>query len=162
MSQKCAKKLVLLKTFYYRFRTQDRQDNANATEFITNPPTNSRSSIFRITDKNYFPIDNEFISFYNKIRITVNNPISEINKQTSQDTVMIKTKCGFVSANTFYFDDTSSQNFTVPIINLDVTASSGNLKNSVKITIEIDNDGTIFSNGVKFARRIRVYGCACK
>jgi hypothetical protein len=152
----------LLNTFYYRFITQDRQDNANATEFITNPPTNSRSSIFRITDKKYFPIDNEFISFYNKIRITVNNPISGINKQTSQDTVMIKTKCGFVSANTFYFDDTSSQNFTVPIINLDVTASSGNLKNAALVRIDFDNDGTIFSNGVKFARRIRIYGYACK
>jgi hypothetical protein len=43
MSHKCAKKLVLLKTFYYRARTQDGLDTANRTEFITNPLTNSRS-----------------------------------------------------------------------------------------------------------------------
>ena len=159
MSQKCEKKLVLLKTFYFRARTQDDQDNSNKTFFITNPSTISFSSIRYLTDKNFNPIKNEFISFYNKIRIPANNPISGINKQTSQEIVMIKTKCGFVSANTFYFDDTSSHLITVPILKLDVTASSGNLKNAVKVIIEFDNDGTSWSNGVKFARRIRVYGC---
>ena len=29
---------------------------------------------------------------------------------------------------------------------------------SVKVTIEFDNDGTIFSNGAKFARIVKVYG----
>jgi hypothetical protein len=111
--------------------------------------------------KNYNPIENEFI-LGNLIRIPANNSISEINKQTSQDTIMIKTKCGFVSANTFYFDGTSSHLYLVPFIKLDVTASSGDLKNAIQVTIEIDNDGTIFSNGVKFARRVRVYGYACK
>jgi len=159
MSQKCAKKLVLLKTFYYIARTQDDKDTGNRTLFITNPSTNSRSSIFRITDKKYNPIENEFI-LLNKSVIPANNPISGINRQTVQDNIMIKTKCGFVSANTFYFDESSSLYNTVQIINFPATASSGDLKNASKVTIEYDNDGTIFSNGVKFARRIRVYGCA--
>jgi hypothetical protein len=158
MSQKCAKKLVLLKTYYYIAKTQDDKDTGNRTLFITNPSTNSRSSIFRITDKNYNPIENEFILF-NKILIPANNIISGITKQTVQDTLMIKTKCGFVSANTFYFDQASSIYVTIPIENYPATASSGNLKNAVKVTIEYDNDGTIFSDGVKFARRIRVYSC---
>jgi hypothetical protein len=160
MLQKCAKKLVLLKTFYYRARTQDDKDNANRTYFITNPLTNSFSSIFILTDKNYNPIKNEFISFYNKIRIPANNPISGITKQKSQEIVMIKTKSGFVSANTFYFDHTSSHLTTTSIIDYPVTATSGDLKNAVKVTIEFDNDGTIFSNRVKFARRVKVYGYA--
>ena len=107
MTQKCVKKLVLLKTFYYRSRTQDDKYNGNITYFVTNPSTNSYSAIFILTDKNYNPIKNEFISFYNKIRIPANNPISGITKQKSQEIVMIKTKSGFVSANTFYFDHTS-------------------------------------------------------
>jgi len=72
---------------------------------------------------------------------------------------MIKTKCGFVSANTFYFDTGSSSITTIPIVDYPATASSGDLKNAVKVTIEFDDNGTIFSNGVKFARRVRVYGC---
>ena len=158
MSQKCAKKLVLLKTYYYIAKTQDDKDTGNRTLFITNPSTNSRSSIFRITDKNYNPIENEFILF-NKILIPANNIISGITKQTLQETVMIKTKCGFVSANTFYFDTGSSSITTIPIVDYPATASSGDLKNAVKVTIEFDDNGTIFSNGVKFARRVRVYGC---
>ena len=71
---------------------------------------------------------------------------------------MLKTKCGFVSFNTFYFDTSSITNTTIPIVDYPVTASYGDLKNAVKVTIEFDNDGTIFSNGVKFARRVRVYG----
>ena len=62
----------------------------------------------------------------------------------------------------FYFDETSSNIITVPIINFLVTAASGDLKNAVKVTIETDNDGTGWSNGVIFARRVRVYGYACK
>ena len=159
MTQKCVKKLVLLKTFYYRSRTQDDKYNGNITYFVTNPSTNSYSAIFILTDKNYNPIKNEFIQ-YNAIRIPANNKISGITKQTSQDNIMIKTKCGFVSANTFYFDQTSSHFPTVPIVDFPVTAASGDLKNAVKVTIEYDNDGTIFSNGVIFARRVRVYGYA--
>jgi hypothetical protein len=75
---------------------------------------------------------------------------------------MIKTKCGFVSANTFYFDSSSDFTTTIPINNFAVTAASGDLKNAVQVTIEYDNDGTKFSNGVKFARRVFVYGYTCK
>ena len=163
MSQKCkcAKKLVLLKTLYYRAKTQDGQTNANRTDYITNPLTFSSSSIRSMTDKNCNLIKNEFIEF-NLIRIPANNSISGISKQTTQDTIMIKTKLGFVSANTFYFDSTSSHTITVPIVDYLVTASSGDLKNAVQVTIEFDNDGTKFSNGVKFARRVKVYGYSCK
>ena len=156
MSQKCAKKLVLLKTYYYRNRTQDGQSLANATNYVTNPLTASDSSIIRMTDKNYNPIKNGFVEF-TTILIPANNPISGITKQVFQESIMIKTKCGFVSANTFYFDDIT---VTIPIVDYPVTASSGDLKNAVKVTIEYDNDGsTSWSNGVKFARRIKVYGC---
>ena len=158
MSQKCAKKLVLLKTYYYIAKTQDGQDNANATNYVTNPLTSSRSSIRRMTDKNFNPIDNGFVEF-TTILIPANNPISGITKQVFQETVMVKTKCGFVSANTFYFDTSSSITTSVPLVDSPATASSGDLKNAVKVTIEYDNDGTIFSDGVKFARRIKVYGC---
>ena len=162
MSQKCAKKLVLLKTFYYTTQNKDDKYNGNRTEFITNPSTSSASSIYRITDKNFNPIENAFL-LGNKIIIPANNSISGITKQTSQDNIMIKTKCGFVSANTFYFDPSLNYYTTIPIVNFPVTASSGNLKNAVQVTIEYDNDGsTSWSNGVKFARRIRVYGYACK
>ena len=89
-----------------------------------------------------------------------NNPISGITKQVFQESVMVKTKCGFVSANTFYFDSGSSTNTSVPLVDYPATASSGDLKNAVKVIIEFDNDGsTSWSNGVKFARRVRVYGC---
>jgi hypothetical protein len=158
MSQKCSKKLVLLKTYYYKIKTQDGKNIGNRTEFVTNPPTASSSIIFRMTDKNFIPIKNDFFE-YTKIVIPANNPISGISKQITQDNVMLKTKCGFVSFNTFYFDDTSSYFATVPIIDYSVTASSGDLKNAVKVTIEFDNNGsTSWSNGVKFARRVKVYG----
>jgi hypothetical protein len=157
MTQKCAKKLVLLKTYYYRLKNQDGQLLTNATNFVTNPLTASASSIIRMTDKNYIPIKNEFIE-YNGILIPANNSISGITKQTYQETLMIKTKCGFVSANTFYFDNTSDTTTTIPINDFYVTAASGNLKNAVQVTIEYDNDGTKFSNGAKFARRVKVYG----
>jgi len=159
MTQKCSKKLVLLKTFYYRVRTQDNKYNGNRTEFITNPLTSSASSIYRITDKKFNPVENEFF-VGNKIIITVNNTISGITKQTSQDYIMIKTKYGFISANTFYFDNGSSfhPHTTIPIVDFPVTAASGDLKNAVQVTIEYDNDGTRWSNGVIFARRIHVYG----
>jgi len=156
MSQKFAKKLVLLKTYYYRSKNQDGQFLANVTNFVTNPLTSSASAIFSMTDKNYNPIKNGFVEF-NVIVIPANNPISGITKQVLQDSVMVKTKCGFVSANTFYFD--AGTNTSIPLVDFPATASSGDLKNAVKVTIEFDNDGTIFSNGVKFARRVRVYGC---
>jgi hypothetical protein len=114
--------------------------------------------IFTITDKNFNPIKNEFL-LSNKVIIPANNPISGITKQTVQDTIMIKTKYGFVSANSFYFDEGSSLFIAAPFEDYYVTASSGNLKNSFKVRIEFDNDGTGWSNGVKFARRIRVYTC---
>jgi len=158
---KCEKKLFLLKTYYYRVRTQDGQDNANFTNFVTNPTSGSRSVIRFILDKNYNPVKNEFIQI-SLIIIPPNNPNSGIEKQTFQQTIMIKTKSGFLSANTFYFDPSSSSFFTIPIIEQNITASSGDLKNAVKVTIETDNDGTIFSNGIKYARRIKIYGCACK
>ena len=151
MIQKCSKKLVLLKTYYYKAKAQD-------IEYITNPSSFTRSATLNITDKNFNPIENEFIN-YEIIRIIANNSISGITKKTSQDSIMIKTQSGFVSANTFYFDKGSSFFITVPMIKLDVTASSGELKNAVQVTIEFDNDGTIFSNGAIFARRVRVYGC---
>jgi hypothetical protein len=157
MTQKCAKKLVLLKTFYYRTRTQDNQRLSNYTFYNTNPITESNSTIKRMTDKNFNPIQNEFIVL-NTVIISANNSISGITKQTFQETLMIKIKCGFVSANTFYFDNSSDSITTIPIVDFPVTASSGDLKNAVKVTIEYDNDGTIFSNGVKFARRVKVYG----
>ena len=158
MSQKCAKKLVLLKTYYYKFRNQDGQPLSNTTNYVTDPTTDSSSYILHLTDKNYNPIKNDFVEF-TTIIIPANNPISGITKQTFQESVMIKTKCGFVSANTFYFDTSSSATTSILFVDYPVTASSGDLKNAVKVTIEFDNDGTIFSNGVKFARRVRVYGC---
>ena len=159
MSQKYEKKLVLLKTYYYRNRTQDGQSLANATNYVTNPLTASDSSIRRMTDKNFNPIDNGFVEF-TTILIPDNNPISGITKQVFEESVMVKTKCGFVSANTFYFDSGSSTNTSVPLVDYPATASSGDLKNAVKVIIEFDNDGsTSWSNGVKFARRVRVYGC---
>ena len=154
---KCAKKLVLLKTFYYTINNQDGLVNSNKTDYITNPVTSSISSIRLMTDKNYNPIENEFI-VYNIIIIPPNNSISGISKQIFALNIMIKTKCGFVSANTFYFDSSSDDIITIPIVDYPVTASSGDLKNAVKVTIEFDNDGTKFSNGVIFARRVRVYG----
>ena len=157
MTQKCAKKLVLLKTFYYRTRTQDNQRLSNYTFYNTNPITDSNSTIKRMTDKNFNPIQNEFIVL-NTVIISENNSISGITKQTFQETLMIKIKCGFVSANTFYFDNSSDSITTIPIVDFPVTASSGDLKNAVKVTIEYDNDGTIFSNGAKFARRVSIYG----
>jgi len=161
MTQKRAKKLVLLKTFYYRTTTQDGFDTANRTEFITNPSTKCSSSIRYLTDKNFVPLKNEFFE-NTKIIISANNPISGITKQIFQETSMIKTKCGFVSFNGFYFDNGSSTNpphTTVSINNFTVTASSGDLKNAAQVTIEYDNDGsTSWSNGTKFARRVRVYG----
>jgi len=163
MSQKCkcAKKLVLLKTLYYRNKTQDGKDIANRTNFITNPPTASASAILRMTDKNYKQIKNEFFE-YTKSVIPANNPISGINKQIFQDSLMIRTKSGFVSFNGFYFDSSSDFNTSVPIVEYPATASSGDFKNAVKVIIDFDNDGTKFSNGVKFARRVFVYGYACK
>jgi len=161
MSQKCAKKLVLLKTLYYRIRTQDGELISNYIYYKTNPTTDSDSSICYMTDKNFKSIKSDFINF-NGILITPNNSISGINKTVVQETLMLKTKCGFVSANTFYFDSSPTSTTTVPIVDFYVTAASGDLKNAVQVTIEYDNDGTKFSNGVKFARRIRVYGYACK
>ena len=154
----CSKKLVLLKTYYYKSSNQDGQSLGNSITLITNPLTDSGYSIRRMTDKNYNPIDNGFVEF-TTILIPANNPISGITKQVFQEYVMVKTKCGFVSANTFYFDSRPSTIISIPFVDYPATASSGDLKNAVKVTIEYDNDGTIFSDGVKFARRIRVYGC---
>ena len=151
------KKLVLLKTFYYRARTQDGQNLANEINYITNPLTSSVSKIRRMTDKNYNMIDNRFIEF-TTILIPANNPISGLTNATYEDTVMIKTKRGFVSANTFYFQNSPSTVISIPVVDYPVTASSGNLKNAVKVIIDYDNDGTIFSNGIKYARRVRIFG----
>ena len=157
MSQKHAKKLGLLKTYYYKFRNQDGQPLSNATNYVTDPTTESSSYILHLTDKNYNPIKN--VIGFTTVIIPANNPNSGITKQTFKESFMIKTKYGFVSANTFYFDPSSSTATSIPFVDYTVTESSGDVKNAVKVTIEFDNDGTIFSNGVKFARRVRVYGC---
>jgi len=152
------KKIVLLKTFYYKKITQDgSQLYANRTIFNTNPLTNSRSSITHITDKNYEPIENNFIQ-WNIIIIQPINPNSGINKQTFQENIMIKTKYGFLSANTFFFEPSLYSTTTPKSADYQVTASSEELKNAVLVRIDFDNDGTIFSNGVKYARRVLVYG----
>lgn len=39
--KKCSKKLVLLKTYYYKSSNQDGQSLANSVTFITNPVTTS-------------------------------------------------------------------------------------------------------------------------
>jgi len=124
---KCGKKLVLLKTLYFRNKTQDGLENVNSTNFITNPPTASRSAIRHMTDKNFNSIKNAFIEF-NTIIIPPNNPDSGITEQTFQQTIMIKTKCGFVSANTFFFDNNSDVTTTALINIFPVTAPSGDLK----------------------------------
>ena len=153
----CFEKLVLLKTYYYKSSNQDGQSLANSVTFITNPVTNSDSTIRRMTDKNYNPIENKFIE-YKTILIPANNPISGISNQYFDETLMIKTKYGFVSANTFYADSGLSSTTTVRLVDFPVTASSGTLKNAVLVRIEYDNDGNIFSNGVKFARKVSIYG----
>ena len=155
--KKCSKKLILLKTYYYKSSNQDGQSLANSFIFITNPVTTSDSTIRRMTDKNYNPIENKFIE-YKTILIPSNNPISGISNQYFDETLMIKTKCGFVSANTFYADSGLSSTTTVNLVDFPVTASSGTLKNAVLVRIEYDNDGNIFSNGVKFARKVSIYG----
>lgn len=65
-------------------------------------------------------------------------------------------KCKYI-----FFDKGSPEHIhtTVLFNTFPVTAASGDLKNAVKLTIEYDNKGTIFSNGNIFARRVRVYGC---
>jgi hypothetical protein len=162
MIRKCSKKLVLLKTFYYRVADQDVKPLSNYVYYNTNPITASDSSIRYMTDKNFNPIDTGFFEF-TTIHIPANNSISGITKQTFQETLMLKTKCGFVSANTFYFDNSSNSITSIPSVDYSVTATSGYLKNAVKVTIEYDNDGiTSWSNGVKFTRRVFVYGYACK
>ena len=153
----CFEKLILLKTYYYKSSNQDGQSLAKSVTFITNPVTNSDSTIRRMTDKNYNPIENKFIE-YKTILIPANNPISGISNQYFDETLMIKTKYGFVSANTFYADSGLSSTTTVKLVDFSVTASSGTLKNAVLVRIEYDNDGNIFSNGVKFARRVSIYG----
>jgi hypothetical protein len=159
MTQKCAKKLVLLKTFYYRVADQDVQPLSNYIYYNTNPITASDSSIRRMTDKNFNPIDTGFFEF-TTIHIPANNSISGINKKTLQETLMLKTNCGFVSANTFYFDNSSDSITSIPSVDYSVTAASGDLKKAVKVTIDFDNDGsTSWNNGIKFARRVRVYYC---
>jgi hypothetical protein len=69
---------------------------------------------------------------------------------------MIKIKCRFVSANRFYFEPISDFMTTVPKVNFQVTSIFGNLKNAVQVTIEFDDNGTIFSNGVKFVCIVKV------
>jgi len=161
MTQKVCKKLVLLKNYYYRAKTEDIKRFSNYTNFVTNPLTFSESSIRRMTDKNFNNFLSDGFIEFNTIVIPPNNPNSGITEQTYQETVMIKTKCGFVSANTFYFDNSSSIVTTETKVDYPVTSSSGNLKNAVLVRIEYDNDGTILNKG-KFARRLRVYGYACK
>jgi hypothetical protein len=85
------KKLVLLKTFYYRSKTQDGLNNANRTYFIMNPPIALSAKIRYLTYNNFNSIKNQFIS-YNAARIPSNNNISEITKQTFQENSYDKNK----------------------------------------------------------------------
>ena len=151
------KNLVLLKTYYYRALNQVGENVGNQINFVTNPLTSSTCIIRKMTDKNYNPINNSFIDI-TTIKIPNDNPISYINDKYNNETLMIKTKCGFVSANTFYVDFGETSTTTVPLVDYPVTATSGNLKDAVLVRIEYDNAGTNFSNGVKFARRVSIYG----
>lgn len=158
MSQESSKKLILIKNLYYRIRNQDGILLANETIYKTNPPTASSSGIIRLTDKNYTPVDNGFMN-WNFVVIPANNPLSGITKQIFQETLMIKTKCGFVSANTFYFDSSSSNTASIDKVDYYVTAGNGEFKNAYIVRLEFDNDGNKFSKGVKFARRISIFAC---
>jgi hypothetical protein len=153
----CSKKLVLLKTYYYRTNNQNGQSLANNIIIKTDPLTSSRCTIYRMTDKNYNPIENKNIEFKTFV-IPSNNPISGITNQYFDQTAMIKTKNNFVSGNAIYADTSTGNITTVTSVDFPVTASSGKLKNAVLIRIEYDNDGNIFSNGVKFARKVSIYG----
>ena len=153
----CSEKLVLLKTYYYRSSNQEGQSLGNSITLITDPLTDSGYSIRHLTDKYYNPIENKFIE-YKTIIIPNNNPISGISNQYFDETLMIKTKSSFVSANTFYADNSLQTTTTISSVDFPVTASTGKLKNAVLVRIEYDNDGNIFSNGVKFARKVSIYG----
>ena len=156
---KCPNNLVLLQTYYFRTNNQNGQSLANNIIFKTEPLTSSRCTIYRMTDKNFNPIEDKKIEFKTFI-IPSNNPISGIKKDYFDQTVMIKTDCGFVSGNAIYADtSTGTISSTLNSVDYPVTSSYGKLKNAVLIRILADTDGTIFSNGVKFARRIRVYAC---
>ena len=72
---------------------------------------------------------------------------------------MIKTKSDFVSANTFYFDTSSSNITTIDKVEFPVTSGRCEFKNASLVRIEYDNDGTKFSNGKKFARRVSIFAC---
>ena len=153
------KKLVLLKTLYYRINDQNGTFLGNSVQFSTQPQTDSESYILRLTDKNYNPIDNGFIE-YNAIIIPADNSSnSGITKQVFQETLMIKTKSDFVSANTFYFDSSSSNITTIDKVEFPVTSGRCEFKNASLVRIEYDNDGTKFSNGKKFARRVSIFAC---
>lgn len=154
---KCPNNLVLLKKLYYRISNQDGDFLANSTNFITSPLTDSQSYIWRLTDKNYNPINNGFVQA-SSIQIPPNNNLSGITKKTIQESFMLKTKCGFLSANTFYFDTRDSNVTNTFSVDYYVTAASGEFKNATLIRILFDNDGNNFSNGVKFARKICIFG----
>jgi hypothetical protein len=111
----------------------------------------------RLTNKKYNPVKNEYVVF-NTILIPARNNISGITEQTIQEGLLIKTKTGFVNAETFYFDNSETTVTTIDSADYHVTASSGDLKNAVLVRIKFDNNGTTFSNGVKFARKISIYG----
>jgi hypothetical protein len=157
MKKNSSKKLVLLKTYYYRAKNQEGKTLANSVIFKTDPLTSSDCSIFRMTDKNFNPIEDKNIEYKTMI-IPSNNPSSGITSQYFDETVMIKTKNNFVSGNTIYADASTGTTTTVRSVDFPVTASSGKLKNAVLIRVEYDNDGNIFSNGVKFARRVSIFG----
>ena len=158
MTKNCSKKLVLLKTYYYRFRNQQGQSLANSVTFITNPLTASDDSVVRMTDKNYNPVENKVINFVTLV-IPTDNPISGITTQYFNESFIINTKCSSVSAIALYPDSgVGSTTTTVKSVDYPVTASSGKLKNAVLVRIEFDNNGDIFSNGVKFARRVSIFG----
>ena len=156
MLGKCSKKLVLIKTLYYRIKNQNGQLLNNATEFLTSPK-GSEYGIVRLTNNKYNPVKNEYVVF-NTILIPARNNISGITEQTIQEGLLIKTKTGFVNAETFYFDNSETTVTTIDSADYYVTASYGDLKNAVLVRIKFDNDGTTFSNGVKFARKISIYG----
>jgi len=156
MLGKCSKNLVLIKTLYYRIKSQDGKLLTNATEYLTSPK-GSEYNIVRLTNKKYKPVEDDYVVF-NTILIPARNKLSKITEQTIQEGLIIKTKTGFVNAETFYFDNSETTVTTIDSADYHVTASSGDLKNAVLVRIKFDNNGTTFSNGVKFARKISIYG----
>lgn len=150
------KKRTLIKTLYYRIKNQNGELVNNATEFLTSPK-GSEYGIVRLTNNKYNPVKNEYVVF-ETILIPARNNISGISKQAIKEGLLLKTKTGYLSAESFYFDNSETTVTTIDSVDYYVTASSGDFKNAAVVRIDFDNNGTTFSNGVKFARKISIFG----